>query len=157
MARNYASLACAAARLIFSRVALFLPPPSLVPSLPCLLWRLHLPLPDKFSESYPSVDVSIEAHCLLTKKQERRYNTIYHLEAFVQHPVSRRCYQAAWGWRSVWRASADAEWQWHKEGAHHTGPDRAVFHRGKAWLDFLFFLKAHNQITAALLTPLCQV
>lgn len=23
------------------------------------------------------------------------------------------------GWHSLWRASADAKWQWHKEGTHH--------------------------------------
>lgn len=47
-----------------------------------------------------------------------------------------------WGWLSIWHASADAKWQWHKEGAHHAGPDRAVFHRGQACLD----LKAQPKI-----------
>lgn len=76
------------------------------------------------------------------QKQWPLYNIIYHPGAFVQHPVSYGGYQPVRGWHSIWQASADAKWQWHKEGAHYAGPDRAVFHKEEAWLD----LKAQPKI-----------
>lgn len=96
---------------------------------------------DVFSESYPSMDVR-ERPPVHWQKQWPLYNIIYHPGAFVQHPVSYGGQQPVRGWHSVWQASADAKWQWHKEGAHHAGPDRAVFHREEAWLD----LKAQPKI-----------
>lgn len=97
---------------------------------------------DVFSESYPSIGVRQSPPSLYWQKQWLLYNIIYHPGAFVQHPVSYGGLQPVRGWHSIWQASADAKWQWHKEGAHHAGPDRAVFHREEAWLD----LKAQPKI-----------
>lgn len=119
--------------LLIFPVSLHLTPPAHCDS---FIWHA-----DWFSESYPSIGVRPKPpHLppspppLPDKTSGLLYNTIYHPRAFVQHPVSYGGQQPVWGWHSVWQASTDAKWQWHKEGALHTGPDRAVFHTEEAWL-----------------------